>query len=204
MSTLTKRQKQIYDYIKKYIHKHGISPTFEEIKKHLHLKALSTISEHIDELIEKGFISKTGYGARSIEIADNKKNDLVQIPLLGIIAAGQPIEEIRQNEFIAVAKIKLPRGGNFYALQIKGDDMIDEDIKDGDIALIKQQKKLINRRRVASLIIDYEKRLKRFQEKQEKIKLKITNKLLTRKRCPFCNQKEDPDGRCKCVNEDAW
>jgi len=55
MATLTKKQKQIYEYIKKYIHKNGISPTFEEIKKHLRLKAISTISEHIDELIEKGF-----------------------------------------------------------------------------------------------------------------------------------------------------
>ena len=69
MPTLTKRQKQIYEFIKGYIKKNGISPTFEEIKKHLKLRALSTIHEHVEELIEKCFVTKTGYGARSIELA---------------------------------------------------------------------------------------------------------------------------------------
>ncbi len=179
MPTLTKRQKQIYDYIKKYIHKHGISPTFEEIKKCLRLNALSTISEHIKELIEKGFISKTGYGARSIELTNNKKLDLVQIPLLGIIAAGQPIEVITdQSESIAVPRIKTRSNQNYYALKVIGQSMIDEDINDGDIILVQEQTTAENGQKVVALIDNYEATLKKFYKERGHIRLQPANKIL--------------------------
>lgn len=82
--------------------------------------------------------------------------------------------------------------------------MIDENINDGDIILVKQQGVTKHKQGVVALITDYEKRLERFQKKQEKINLKETKKLLKRKKCPTCGQKEDLDGRCKCVNQDAW
>src|SRR3989338_7872095 len=178
MATLTNKQKQIYDYIKKYIRKNGLSPTFDEIKKHLRLKALSTISEHIDELIEKGFISKTGYGARSIELVDNKKIDLVQIPLLGAIAAGQPIEAIREKESIAVPQNKIPRSGKFYALRVLGNSMTEENINDGDVVLIKEQATAENGQKVVALIDNYEATLKKFYKERGHIRLQPANKTL--------------------------
>ena len=178
MATLTNKQKQIYDYIKKYIRKNGLSPTFEEIKKHLRLKALSTISEHIDELIEKGFVLKNGYGARSVELIDNKKIDLVQIPLLGTIAAGQPIEAIREKESIAVPQNKIPRSGKFYALRVLGNSMTEENINDGDVVLIKEQATAENGQKVVALIDNYEATLKKFYKERGHIRLQPANKTL--------------------------
>src|SRR3989344_2201260 len=114
MATLTKRQKQVYDYTKSYINRKGFSPTLEEIKKHFRLSSLSTIHQRIGVLADKGFVTKNDNSARGISLIE-KTAKLVKIPLLGTIAAGQPIEAIQQNESIAVPQNKLPRSGEFYA-----------------------------------------------------------------------------------------
>lgn len=175
MPTLTKRQKQIYDFIKSYIKRRGLSPTFEEIQKHLKLKALSTIHEHIEKLIEKGFIEKRGYGARSIEL---KKKDLglVHIPLLGTIAAGQPIEAIIEKETVAVPRNTLPRSGEFYALRVVGNSMIDENINDGDVILVKQQNVANNGQKVVALVDNHEATLKKFYRERGRIRLQPANR----------------------------
>lgn len=173
MATLTKRQKQIYDFIKSYITKNGISPTFEEIKKHLRLKALSTISEHIEELVEKGFILKNGYGSRSIEIAENKETR--DIPLCGLIAAGEPIEAIREYEKISVPKNLLPNYGDFFALQVKGKSMIEEGIFDGDHVIIKKQSTAENGDTVVAIINGNEATLKKIYKIQGGFKLQPAN-----------------------------
>ncbi len=176
MATLTRRQKQIYDFIKGYIKKHGISPTFEEIKKHLRLKALSTISEHIEELVEKRLILKNGYGARSIEL--NNDSNLVQIPLLGTIVAGQPIEAIQSQETIAVPQKKLCNSGEFYALRVLGNSMIDENINDGDIILVKHQETAENGQKVIALIDNHEATLKKFYKERGYVRLQPANKTI--------------------------
>ncbi len=94
---LTPKQKQIYEYVKKYIKKHDYSPSLEEIGKHFRL-AKSTIHQHIEALIEKGYLNKSENQARSIEIKKGKNEELVIIPLLGTIAAGQPIEAIEDKD----------------------------------------------------------------------------------------------------------
>ena len=102
-------------------------------------------------------MKKAGYlenKARIISISE--KEPLVKILLSGIIAAGEPIEAISQNEFIAVAKSKLPKNGDFYALRVSGNSMVDENIKDGDIVLVKQQEVADNGQRVVALIDNYE------------------------------------------------
>ena len=175
MPTLTKRQKQIYEFIKGYIKKNGISPTFEEIKKHLKLRALSTIHEHVEELIEKGFVTKTGYGARSIELAKSISG-LVEIPLLGTIAAGQPIEVITEKETIAVPKKMLPRNGNFYALRVSGNSMVDENVNYGDVVLIKEQSTAENGQKIVALIDNNEATLKKFYKEKNHISLQPANK----------------------------
>jgi len=101
---LTPKQKQILEYLKKCLKKNGYSPSLDEAAKHFKL-AKSTIHQHIEELKEKGYLEKTDYKARSIELSKNKKSDLVEISLLGTIAAGQPIEAIEISDTtIAISK----------------------------------------------------------------------------------------------------
>ncbi len=175
MATLTKRQKQIYDYTKSYINKRGFSPTLEEIKKHFRLSSLSTIHQHIGTLADKGFITKNDNSARGISLLE-KTAKLVRIPLLGIIAAGQPIEAIQDKEMIAVPQSKLPRGGEFYALRVVGNSMIDEGINNGDVVLVKQQAVADNGQKVVALIDNHEATLKKFYRERGHIRLQPANK----------------------------
>ena len=113
---LTKRQKEILDFVESYSQKKGYSPSFEEIRKHLKLASVSTVHFHISKLKEGGYLGKAENKARAISVAS--KEPMVKIPLLGTIAAGAPIEAIHQNEFIAVPKNILPNTGNLYALPL--------------------------------------------------------------------------------------
>ena len=99
---LTKRQKEVLDFVESYSQKKGYSPSFEEIRKRLKLASVSTIHFHISKLKEGGYLGKTENKARAISVAS--KEPMIKIPFLGTIAAGEPIEAIRQNEFIAVPK----------------------------------------------------------------------------------------------------
>ncbi len=165
-SMITKKQKEVFDFIKNYSKANGYAPVLEEIQKKFKLASVSTAHFHVAKLKKAGYLEKIKNKARAISIPE--KEMLIKIPLLGTIAAGEPIEAIRQNEFIAVAKTKLPKNGDYYALRVSGNSMIDENIKDGDVVLVKQQKIAENGQRVNNLIIDYEKRLKKFQKKQGK------------------------------------
>ncbi|MFA5318428.1 MAG: transcriptional repressor LexA [Patescibacteria group bacterium] len=175
MPTLTKRQKEIYEYIKKYINKKGLSPTFEEIKKHFDLSALSGVHQHIDALIKKGFLIKTNNSARGLEIK-NTFQDFIKIPLKGTIAAGAPIDIAEEErEVIAVPKTSLPGTGDFYALRVVGDSMIDENINNGDIILVKQQNTADNGQKVVALIDNHEATLKKFYKERDHIRLQPAN-----------------------------
>lgn len=177
MATLTKRQKQIYDYIKNYIEIKGISPTFDEIRKRFKLSALSTIHQHIEALIDKGFLIKNNKLTRGIEL--RKEDEFIKIPLVGSIAAGQPIETIEdREESIAISKNKLPRSGEFFALKVMGDSMIDENINDGDIVLIKKQCFASNGEKIVALIDNREATLKSFYKERSQIRLQPANKKL--------------------------
>src|SRR3989344_1471866 len=175
MATLTKRQKQIYDFTKSYISRKGFSPTLEEIKKHFRLSSLSTIHQHIETLSEKGFITKDDNSARGIGLAE-KAAKLVKIPLLGTIAAGRPIEAIQEKETIAIPQNKLPRNGEFYALRVVGDSMIEDGINNGDVVLVKQQATADNGQKVVALIDNHEATLKKFYKERGHIRLQPANK----------------------------
>jgi len=154
---LTKRQKEVLDFAENYSRKKGYAPSFEEIRKRLKLASVSTVHFHVAKLKAGGYLGKIDNKARGISIPE--KELLVKIPLLGTIAAGEPIEAIRQHEFIAVPKTKLPKSGDIYALRVSGNSMIDENIKDGDVVLVKQQEVAENGQRVVALIDNYRKRL---------------------------------------------
>jgi len=173
---LTKRQKQVFDFITSYRKKRGYSPSLEEMRKHFKLASVSTAHFHVKKLQELGLLEKQYNKPRSIALYENET--MVNIPLLGLIAAGQPIEAIQNKETIAVPQNKLPRSGEFYALRVIGDSMVDENINDGDIILVKQQNIAENGQKVVALIDNYEATLKKFYKERGCIRLQPANKTI--------------------------
>jgi DNA (cytosine-5)-methyltransferase 1 len=177
MLPLTEKQKNIFDFIKEYIHENGISPTIEEIRKKFKLKAISTVHSHIESLIEKGYIAKTENYSRGLEIIGGKK--IIEIPIVEKIAAGQPIEAIEtKEETISVTNdlIKTPKG--YYALRVVGSSMIDEGIFDGDIVIIKKQSSAENGQTVVAIIDDNQATLKKIYREKNKFRLQPSNQTL--------------------------
>ena len=171
---LTKRQKQALDFITDYQERKGYAPTLHEIRKKLKLSSVSTAHFHVSKLRDSGYLSKEDNKARSISISS--KEPLVKIPLLGTIAAGQPIEAIQDKEMIAVPKSKIPSSSEVYALRVTGSSMIDENINDGDVVLVRQQETAENGQRVVALIDNHEATLKKFYKERGYIRLQPANK----------------------------
>ena len=171
---ITKRQKEVLDFIKKFIAKKKYPPTLEEICVGLKLSAVSTAHQHIEALAEKGYLKKIGNNARSIDIYESET--MIKVPLLGTIAAGEPIEAVQQKEFIAVPKSKLPVSGEIYALRVIGNSMIDENINEGDVVLIKHQSTADNGQKIVALIDNHEATLKKFYKSRGLVRLEPANK----------------------------
>jgi len=170
---LTKKQKPILDFINKYTQKHDFAPSYEEIGKHFGLSSSATVHQHVQALKDKGYLSKAKNQHRGIEISEGVK--MVQVPLLGTIAAGQPIEVMEQRELIAVPQTRIPKDGNVFALKVVGNSMIDENINDGDIILVKQQSVAENGQKVVALINNSEATLKKFYKEKNQIRLQPAN-----------------------------
>ncbi|MBU4299428.1 transcriptional repressor LexA [Patescibacteria group bacterium] len=173
---LTQKQKAVFDFVKTYLKDKEYAPSLEEIQKKFKLASVSTAHYYISKLKKAGYLEKLKNKARSISIPE--REPLVKIPLLGTIAAGEPIEVIRENEFISVSKTKLPKSGEIYALRVSGNSMIDENIRDGDVVLVKQQEVAENGQRVVALIDNYEATLKKFYRERGHIRLQPANKTL--------------------------
>lgn len=172
---LTPQKKKILDFINTYSIKHGFSPSLEEIKKKLKLHSVSTIHQHLEELKRSGYLKKKKNQRRSINIQNI--NTMVKIPLLGTIAAGQPIHIFEEEkEIIAVPKSKLPRSVGVFALHVSGDSMIDENIYDGDTILVKKQNTAENGEKVVALVNGNEATLKTFYKERGQIRLQPANK----------------------------
>jgi DNA adenine methylase len=170
---LTKRQKQILDYIKKFIKEKNYSPSFEEIRKHFRFVSKSTVHHHIETLKEKGYLNH----ARTIELPKGKKSSgLVEIPLLGTIAAGEPIEAIEvPDSTIAISEKEISPRQKHYALRVQGDSMVNEGIFDGDIVVIRKQETADDGQTVVAIIDDNEATLKKIYREKKGIKLQPAN-----------------------------
>lgn len=172
--SLKPKQKQILDFIKSYKKKKGYSPTQAEIAKHFKL-AKSTVNEHIKKLQEDGYLKKTYYRARDLNIPNVDK--FINIPLLGSVSAGQQIEMFeQQNESIAIPKSKIKAGTNYFALRVTGDSMIEKNINNGDVILIKEQNIANNGDDIVALIDNSDTTLKTFYKKKKYIQLQPANK----------------------------
>ena len=203
-SMLTKKQKNLLIFINKKIRSSGISPSYEEMKNSLNLKSKSGIHRLISALEERGFIKRLAHKARALEViklpetasandiynsfspsvirggldeSSNRNNsDENEIPVLGKIAAGTPVEAI-QNE---VARIPLPsnieKNGEFFGLKVQGDSMIEAGINDGDTVIVKKADTAENGKIVVALIDDHEAMLKRIRRKGKTVALESANR----------------------------
>jgi len=137
---LTRRQKQILDHIEAFIGEHGYAPSFEEIGRHFGFTSLATVHEHLSNLERKGYIRKSFNESRSIELVEDESGPrAVNLPLMGTVAAGLPIEAIRNDEWVSVPPDLVRRSAENYVLQVQGNSMIDEQIRDGDFIVVAAQ-----------------------------------------------------------------
>ena len=172
---LTKKQKELFDYLKNYIAKNEISPSFEEMKEAINLKSKSGIHRLITSLEQRGFIKRLKHRARAMEIVDktvdnNIPRDSVNIPLIGVIAAGEAIEAIENaNDFISIPNSMISPNSKYFGLKIKGLSMIEEGIFDGDIAIIRKTNNVENGKIAAVLTQENEVTLKTIKFKKDKI-----------------------------------
>lgn len=178
MSNLTKKQKQVFDFINIYIAENGISPTIEEMRRGLKLKALSTVHEHISSLRKKGYLSKSENIARNITPKKEIKS-IIEIPIVGKIAAGQPIEAIEDiQDTISIINPSIKSAKDHYALRVAGDSMIDEGIFNGDIVVIKKQSVAENGQTVVAIIDDNEATLKKLYRDKNRFRLEPRNQTM--------------------------
>ena len=201
-SMLTKKQKNLLLFINKKLRSSGVSPSYEEMKHSLNLKSKSGIHRLISALEERGFIRRLPHKARALEVIklpetasandiynsfspsvikggldrENSEDENSEIPVLGKIAAGTPIEAI-QNE---VSRIPLPanieKNGEYFGLKIQGDSMVDAGINEGDTVIVKKTDTADNGKIVVALIDDHEAMLKRIRRKGKTIALESANR----------------------------
>ncbi|MFA6076819.1 MAG: transcriptional repressor LexA [Candidatus Paceibacterota bacterium] len=174
---LTKKQVDILKFIKTYREKNGYAPSLEEIKKKFKMASVSTAHYYISKLQDAGFLNKEHNQPRGVSTKEAKQT--VEIPILGAIAAGQPIEAIEiPDETITITKDEIGQQGKHYALRVQGSSMIDEGIFDGDIVVIRKQEVAENGQTVVAVIDDNEATLKKLYREKGRFRLQPANPTL--------------------------
>ncbi len=172
--SLTKKQKQVFDYICEYIDLNGYSPTQMEIKEHFNFKSLGSVQDYIRYLKNSGHLINDPNSVRGLRpVNKNENDDLLQIPLHGKVAAGNPIEALEGSETIDIPANMIGKG-NHFALTVSGESMIEDGILDGDIILIKEKNTAINGETIVATI-DNEATVKRYYKKSNQIELHPAN-----------------------------
>ena len=179
---LTKRQKDVLNYLVEFINKKGYSPSFEEIGRSMRLTSLATVHKHLSTLEKKGFIRRGYNQSRSIEVLQLPKpvraeildRHVVELPLSGRIAAGRPLEALEDKETISLSDFA--RGQNTFVLQVKGESMRDDHILDGDFIVVEQTQVANPGEIVVALVGEDEATVKRFyRESGGRIRLQPAN-----------------------------
>ncbi len=160
---LTKRQREILSYLQTHIDAQGYAPSFEEIAERFGYQSLATVHEHLTNLERKGYIHRRYNESRSIEVLPPKgTTSATEVPVLGRVAAGTPIESVMHGETLAVPDEMLPQRGPNYALQVQGDSMIEEHILDGDFVVVHGRQSAENGEMVIALVNGAEATVKKF------------------------------------------
>jgi len=170
---VTKKQKEVLNFITSYQKNKGYAPSLEEICKKFKLASVSTAHFHVKKLEELGYLNKKKNQPRAIEL--NKEKELVEIRLAGTIAAGEPIEAIEEYETVIVHRANLSNTGEHFALKVKGDSMIDEGIFDGDTVIIKKQNVADNGETIVAIINGNEATLKKIYKHHGGFRLQPAN-----------------------------
>jgi len=172
---LTRRQREILDYLQEFIQQHGYAPSLEEIGRRFGLSSLATVHKHLSNLQEKGFIRRSWNRSRSVELLSARTGHrAVDLPLLGYVAAGAPIEAITSSETIAVPEDLVGKRDS-YVLRVRGDSMIDEQIRDGDYVIVEDRKTAENGEMVIALVGGTDVTLKTFYRDNGRVRLQPAN-----------------------------
>lgn len=177
--TLYRRQKQILDFIKQYIEKYGYSPTLGEIAEAIGVSSLATVHEHLQALVQKKVIKRFEGAVRGIEVVDQKISNIlrgIELPVLGFIAAGQPIMTYTDPDAtVKVSPSMISGKKRAFVLQVKGDSMIEDGILDGDYVIIEEQATANDGDIVVALLDNGLATLKRFFKEKDRIRLEPAN-----------------------------
>lgn len=175
---LTKRQKQILDYVMEYISQNGYAPSFREIADHFRLSSISTVHEHVRNLKNKGYVHIVKGKARSLSPSGNflKFKKTADLPLVGLIAAGEPIEAIEEKESICVPLGLVDNKPSCFVLQVKGDSMIEDGILDGDYIIAERRFDPQNGDLVVALLDNQYATLKKYYREATRIRLQPANR----------------------------
>jgi repressor LexA len=174
---LTKRQKEVLDYVTQFIELHGYAPSYREIAAYFKYGSVATVAEHIESLVTKGMLQKGENEARSIQLVKTNVDATpsIGLPILGLVAAGQPIETLGAHaETLEVPPFMVGRR-NSYVLQVKGDSMIDEGINNEDFVVVQEKEVPSNGEMVIALINGREATLKRYYKEKGHIRLQPSN-----------------------------
>jgi repressor LexA len=175
MQPLTKRQREILDYLNEFITQFGYAPSLEEIGRRFGLSSLATVHKHLTNLQDKGFIRRAWNRSRSVELVPTRMGErALDLPLLGYVAAGVPIEAVVSNETVTVPE-DLVGTRDTYALRVRGDSMIDEQIRDGDLVVVEDRQMAHNGEMVIALLEGSEVTLKKFYRENGHIRLQPAN-----------------------------
>jgi repressor LexA len=172
---LTKRQREILDFLNEFIQQHGYAPSLEEVGRRFGLSSLATVHKHLTNLQEKGFIKRAWNRSRSVELLQTRAGGRsVELPLLGFVAAGLPIEAIATAESIAVPEDMVGKRDT-YVLRVRGESMIDEQIRDGDFVIVEDRKTAENGEMVIALLGSSDVTLKKFYRENGQVRLQPAN-----------------------------
>ncbi|MDF1501530.1 transcriptional repressor LexA [Roseisolibacter sp. H3M3-2] len=177
---LTKRQREILTYLGSYSESHGYAPSFEEIADTFQYNSLATVHEHLSNLERKGYI-KRGYNeSRAIEILPSEAfQRSVELPLLGTVAAGLPIEQMASGESLCVPESFLRKNGNHYVLKVRGNSMVDAHIGDGDFVIVNERRSADNGEMVIAMMQGSAATVKKFyRERDGRIRLQPANETM--------------------------
>jgi repressor LexA len=174
---LTRRQKEVLDFITQFIEVHGYAPSYRETADAFHLGSVATIAEHVETLVEKGYLKKRDNDARSVQLIKAEEFDeerAMPLPVLGLIAAGQPIETLEgHTETLEVPPFMVGKR-NSYVLQVRGESMKDEGIMEGDYVVI-QEKEVPSQGDMVVALINGDATLKRYYKEKDHIRLQPSN-----------------------------
>jgi repressor LexA len=174
---LTRRQREVLDVIREFIERNGYSPSLEEIGAELGLSSVATVHKHVSHLVQKGHVRRLWNQNRSIEPVEPTAagDGVFNLPLCGSIAAGVPLEAIPTDELIGVPPDMIRRPEDSFVLQVNGDSMINEQIRDGDFVVVEKRETARNGETVVALVDGIDATLKQFYQDGDQIRLEPAN-----------------------------